>query len=158
GRSLLFRLRFLRDGQVHLAFRDLADGDGDGFVVEGIRLLLSVRRDLTGPVGHHVHQLVAAGHLLEQVLHSGIEHHHTYTPYSKTQMDRGRSHALDEVEPVPGPARLGGEDGDDLSRRLGHAVVHHQIVVAGDLAVLLPGLLEAAGDDLLTVRVPPPEP
>ena len=38
-------------------------------------LLVGIGGDLTGPVGHHVHQLIAAGHLLEQIFHCGIEHH-----------------------------------------------------------------------------------
>ena len=64
---------------------------------------------------------------------------------------RGLLNSLYQGQTVPCTAVLRCQNGDNLRRRGGYLVVDHQIVVVGDLLVLLPRLLEPAGNHVLIV-------
>ena len=67
----------------------LGEPTGEPFEIAPIRALINAHRLLgqgfaghfgvagnaAGLTGHHIHQLIAAGHLFQQVLHRGIQHH-----------------------------------------------------------------------------------
>ena len=61
--------------QLHLALGHLTDGDGNGLVVQRNPGVLRLGGHLTGPLGHNIHQHIAAGHLLQQFIHRGFQHH-----------------------------------------------------------------------------------
>ena len=109
----LFQLVHLLQLLVQLAVGHLLDGDAHRLLVQGLSGQLGLGGDLPGPVGHHVHQLIAAGHLVQQVSHSRIQHHRAKLLFSS------KSRKLSQhVAPVGHAALRRGENGGDLLHRV----------------------------------------
>ena len=93
-----FLLHDLLHGLVQLAVGDLLNGDAHGLFLQHQALALGAGSDLTGAGGHHVHQLVTAGDLLQQFAHCGIQHHNSL-------------HSFEQFQAPLLAAALGDEDG-----------------------------------------------